>query len=98
MLRGALVCRCSPNRRHQQWPVSLWPKEKPTSCKLATVPHCSHPENLVVLSRLPLSCIKLLKSVEQPRFHFVLGCVPVTAIAMFAASFRFSLLFENEIA
>ena len=31
---------------------NLWPIERLTPCKLAAVPHCSHPNNLVVLSRL----------------------------------------------
>ncbi len=29
----------------------IWPIERLTPCKLAAVPHCSHPDNLVVLSR-----------------------------------------------
>ena len=30
---------------------NLWPIERLTPCKLAAVSHCSHPDNLVVLSR-----------------------------------------------
>ena len=52
---GLLVCLgCSVFKRDFDDDCSgnLWPIERLTPCKLAAVPHCSHPNNLVVLSHL----------------------------------------------
>ncbi len=85
---------------------NLWPIERLTPRKLAAVPHCSHPDNLVVLSCFA-SFMHQIPEVSRATMFSFCNClcttiveyeVPVTAIAMFAANFRFSLQVASEIA
>ena len=54
---------------------NLWPTERLTPCKQAWGPPLLSPKQSSLSSAvLSLSCIKFLKSVEQPHSHFVIGC------------------------
>jgi len=80
--------------------------ERLTPWKLAAVPHCSHPDNLVVLSQFASfmhqvhepNCATTCSFCDSLCTIFVVYGVPVTAIAISAASYRFSLQVESETA
>ncbi len=51
--QGLSVCLGCPVLRDLMTVLlPIWPIERLAPCKLAAVPHCSHPDTLVVLSRI----------------------------------------------